>query len=221
MAFLGSSRGLGQAVVEEFVRKKSDKPFLLVSRTQKLLEELHNKIPTLSEPFVFDLSRSENLEPLLEKFHENQVSRLFYFAGGGPFGLFPEKKWKDHQWGLNVTFLTPARIIHACMTQPELKSVKQIICIGSQLADSEADPFSATYAGAKHGLKGLVDSLIAEKSSIDLRLFRPGYMDTSMLPKNARPRVEGETIVKPGDAARIFVTWANDPTGPKILDLEV
>ncbi len=220
IAFLGCSKGLGRAVVQEY-SKVSQSPFLLISRTEKLLTALKDEITTPTEPFVFDLSRTENLEPLIDKLHENQVTRIFYFAGGGPFGLFAEKQWKDHQWGLNVTFLSPAKLIHSCLNQGTLNHVKQFICIGSQLADSQADPFSASYASAKHGLRGLISTLAVEQTALDLRLFRPGYMDTIMLPKNAKPRIEGDTLVQPEQAAEVFKIWAEDPSGVKIFDLKV
>jgi short-subunit dehydrogenase len=221
IAFLGSSRGLGRAAVEIFDLRSSQASFLLVSRAKTQLEELASQLSRSTEVFPFDLSKTDELEALIKKLEENEVRRIFYFAGGGPFGLFHEKAWKDHMWGINVSFLSPLKLILACLSRRELNLVKQFICIGSQLADSQADPFSASYAGAKHGLKGAVESIIAEKHPLDLRLFRPGYMDTSMLPKNATPRVQGESIVKPEDAAKVFYDWSQDLSGPKIFELSV
>ena len=92
--------------------------------------------------------------------------------------------------------------------------------VGSAIADEKADPGAASYAAGKHALKGLVDSIQEEKPHLDLRIFRPGYVDTELLPPQAKPRKEGKIILTPDEAAQIFVSWVLDPQGAKSLSLE-
>ncbi|MGZ3692605.1 MAG: hypothetical protein ACXVAX_13940, partial [Pseudobdellovibrio sp.] len=66
-----------------------------------------------------DFSRSE-VDPLfVNQLIEFQPTTLMYFAGGGPYGLFQNKKWNDHLWSLRTSFLYPAELIHLILAQPE------------------------------------------------------------------------------------------------------
>ncbi|NQZ19320.1 MAG: SDR family oxidoreductase [Bdellovibrionales bacterium] len=121
-------------------------------------------------------------------------------------------------WALQVTYLTPARILHHFLSKPG--SVKQMVFVGSAIADSSADPMASSYSSAKHGLKGLIDSINAEDPDIDVRIFRPGYIDTAMLPPQASPRKEGLPLLSPEEAAKRFVQWVQDPNGRKSFLLE-
>ena len=95
-----------------------------------------------------------------------------------------------------------------------------MIFIGSDIADSQPDPKAGSYCAAKHGLRGLISSVVAEGDSRDIRFFRPGYMDTALLPPNAKPRREGRTLLNPRDVAQNFVQWALDDQGKSIKTLE-
>ncbi|MBK7960771.1 MAG: hypothetical protein IPK04_05925 [Bdellovibrionales bacterium] len=76
---------------------------------------------------------------------------------------------------------------------------KQGIFIGSQIAERNPDINAASYTAAKHALLGIISTLQKEalegkdtkKASLahDLRLFSPGYMNTSLLPPTAWPRL--------------------------------
>jgi NAD(P)-dependent dehydrogenase (short-subunit alcohol dehydrogenase family) len=100
----------------------------------------------------------------------------------------------------------------------EFRCVQQVVFVGSQVADHQADPLAASYASAKHALRGLVHSVQQESISKDLRLFRPGYIDTGMLPKNAKPRIEGVELADSSRLAESFVDWSLDADGAPIFD---
>ena len=220
MAFLGCSRGLGRAVCKAMDLKGGPSFSLLVSRSTEELLELSQSRATPDEILTLDFSNPDSYLSLAESLIHNQVQRIFYFAGGGPFGNFAHKSWKDHQWAMNVSFLTPARLLHEILSNRELSFVKQFILIGSRIADDRPDSQAASYCAAKHALRGLVESVQLEKPEIDLRLFRPGYMDTALLPKNARPRLDKVSLRSPEESAQEFVNWVLDPSGPKIFDLK-
>lgn len=218
VAFIGCSRGLGHAVCMEWSRRELGDQSLLVSRNIGLLETLSKQLHHPSELLSLDFAKDSAVDELIPVLKELKPSRLFYFAGGGPFGLFPDKEWKDHQWALNVTLLSPMKLIHRLLRDDELRFLKQVICVGSLIADQKPDPMAASYATAKHGLYGLLSTLVAEESPLDVRLFRPGYMDTDLLPPNAKPRRHSQPVASPETVAESFVGWALDPQGSPLFD---
>lgn len=155
-----------------------------------------------------NLSHEQNVENFLSEAKEAVFHRFIYFAGGGPYGPFQEKAWKDHQWAWNVTFLSAARFFHTFLKIPHFR---QGIAIGSQVAENHADSGAASYAAAKHALRGLVLTLQKEGGdSKDLRLFSPGYMNTNLLPPAAWPRQAGLQIHEPDRVAQDLALWMQD-----------
>ena len=211
IAFLGCSRGLGRATLLAW--NKEDSLYAFSRKTESLKAIKEDLIKDLTIEAV-DFSKVDQLENLVQNLENLKLDRLFYFAAGGPYGNYRDKEWKDHQWALQVSFLTPAFLLH------RLSHIKQMVFIGSAIADDQADSLASSYAAAKHGLRGLVTSLIAEKDPRDIRLVRPGYMDTEMLPPQARPRREGQNILSPQSVAEKVVEWAQIPDAEPILTLD-
>lgn len=160
-----------------------------------------------------DISRPEGQQLALDSLAAEPASKVFCVAGGGPYGPFHRREWKDHEWAWQVTFAFPARVLHQ-LARAALKP--QAILIGSAVAESSADPLAASYSAAKHALKGLYTSLRAEYPEWDLRLFSPGYIDTDLLPKNAAVRRLG--VYDPARLARELWQWTltADPGGHKM-----
>ncbi len=192
----GASRGLGAAVASQIQSAN----LLLISRTQS----------------KHDLSREADQQKVLELAQEFSPSRIFYFAGGGPYGQFAEKNWRDHEWAFQVNFLFPAKLVHFFLKSQV--SVNQIILTGSAIAESQADKNAASYSSSKHALRALFENIQSENLKFDLRLFSPGYMNTTLLPKKAWPR-ELEKVLDPTEVAQTFCEWALDAsaTQHKIL----
>ncbi|MFN8847184.1 MAG: SDR family NAD(P)-dependent oxidoreductase [Bdellovibrionales bacterium] len=171
---LGGSRGLGLSFLKGF--KALEIP--VENRSRKSLPS-------------FDFSKTEIWPLIIEQIVELNPSRIIYCAGGGPYGPYSRFEWKDHQWSLRVNFEFPAFLILNLLKKSP-QNLKQLVFIGSQVAESKPDPGAASYAAGKHALKGLIFSIIAENQSpFDLRLLSPGYMDTDLLPLGAPPRLKG------------------------------
>lgn len=219
MAFLGCSRGLGQLVVRQLAEDQSVlNRALLSARTERDLATLAADLKIASQILPLDFSKTASIDILFEQIQKLKVSRLFYFVGGGPYGAYGKKMWKDHQWAFQVNFLTAAEILHR-LCQNDFSFVRQIVFVGSQIADDKADPQAASYAASKHALKGLIESILQEGLDRDLRLYRPGYMDTKLLPKNAEPRTNGKPLVSADLAATDFIQWVLDPQGEAVRAL--
>lgn len=180
---LGAGRGLGFSFSQLVKTSYPDIELFLASRSVN----------------GFDFSKTDLFEFYAEKIAEFSADRVFYFAGGGPYGPYSKFEWKDHLWSLNVTFGFPAYLLN--YLGKSTANIKQIVFIGSAIAESQPDPGAAMYCASKHALKGLVTSLIAEKFPIELTLFSPGYMNTQMLPKSAWPRGKG-LVAEPESIAR-------------------
>lgn len=185
-ALLGASRGLGWATYQEIKAKYKDSHFFLSSRK---IEARVSEISQTTKLTPQDFSKIPLEGTFLQQLQQFNPTDLIYFAGGGPYGNFADKKWKDHLWSLNTTFFYPAELLHHILSEKEKwPCLQKIIFIGSAIAESKPDPQAASYAAAKHALKGLISTVQTEEKQISIELFSPGYMQTDLLPSHSEPR---------------------------------
>jgi short-subunit dehydrogenase len=197
--FLGASRGFGRAFLEKTLVAAPTVQAVCLSRKT-------DQLPALVQGIQSDFSDEQNWASIISKIRELAPRRIFYFAGGGPYGRFQDKVWKAHRWSLKVTFEFPAFLLHELLLAPG--SVEQMVFIGSSIAESYPDPQASSYCAGKHALRGLITSIQQEQlTSFDLRLWSPGYMDTSLLPANAWPRQQAGLVQSPGKVAEML--WAS------------
>ena len=135
-------------------------------------------------------------------------TQIIYCAGGGPYGPFHKKKWSDHWWSLATTFLYPAELLHHLLSCFEnWPNLQQVTFVGSAVAESEPDPLAASYAAAKHALKGLITTIQKEnRLRPKILLFSPGYMQTDLLPATSWPKQQG-LAQKAGDVAKELIAF--------------
>jgi short-subunit dehydrogenase len=197
---IGARRGLGKEILGQWRKNFPNDALAGSSRREFVAEGV--------QTFVFDMSLPEQTEELLLSLSKFAPTKVFYLAGGGPYGDFAEKDWKDHLWSLQVSLLSPLRVLHFCLNLP---SVQQIVVVGSAIAESQPDPGAASYAAAKHGLRGCISSLQGEVQK-DVRLFSPGYMSTEMLPPQAQARLGQTASIDSAEmVAKLFVEWTQNP----------
>lgn len=186
---LGASRGLGWATYQQLLQREPESEFLLCSRR---IQRRESEIEVLrTQTLTSDFSKE--LEPdFFQSLSRFKPHHLIYFAGGGPYDLYQNKKWSDQRWCLQTSFLSPAQLIHEVLRSapeswPQLRSLTMI---GSAVAENAADPKAASYAAAKHALRGLVTTINAEQEAQPkVLLFSPGYMQTELLPLHSEPRL--------------------------------
>lgn len=201
---LGASRGLGRALA---LRIAADGAGVTgFARKEHLLAKLKRECPGF-EFQVADFSKPEGQQKVLDFITAGQLSRVFIMAGGGPYGLFHERSFKDHRWSFETSFIFPACVLHALA---QSNHPPQTIIIGSSVAENAPDPRAASYCAAKHALRGLFLSVRQEYPHWDLRLFSPGYMDTDLVPKNAAVRNERE-LYNPTQIADELWRWTLTP----------
>jgi short-subunit dehydrogenase len=217
IAILGASRGLGLALSQRFLTEASTSALWLGARRASSFTLPPERQAQMSRVACYDLDFTK--EGALLQWQEQmsifQPTRLIYCAGGGPFGKFADKPWHSHLWALNLNLIFPAQLLHEVLTAKTAASatLKQLIFIGSAIAENSPDPLAASYASGKHGLRGLLSSVKSENSAdrIDLRFYSPGYMDTPLLPPHSRPRQDGSWIADPAKIADDLVAWALTP----------
>lgn len=190
-SLLGASRGLGLEFSKLIPSLNKEVSLFLASRSIN----------------SFDFSKSALYELYCEKVLATNPHRIFYFAAGGTYGPYQKFEWKDHTWTMNVTFQFPAFLLRYFLNSKT--DLKQIVLIGSSIAESQPDPQAAMYCAAKHALRGLVDSVVLENPPFEVRLFSPGYMNTKMLPKGAWPREQG-LVLEPSQVASELLSFSCD-----------
>lgn len=210
IVILGASRGLGRALVDELL-KQSPEGILVVSRKLSSAKSDLQEYKNLHY-IEADLTKDESVNSLIAEMTDFNPHRVFYVAGGGAYGSFNSREWKDHDWAMRLNFLTPAKMIHSLLSQQGSNdnNLGQIMIVGSAIAGLKPDPMAASYSAAKHALVGLISSLQGEGHSLDLRLFNPGYINTSLLPKNAKPRHDGSSVNEARYVADHLLNWLLD-----------
>lgn len=196
---IGASKGLGNSFLKLATAKEPLSRFIVVSRTSPLVNADKTLETSLVTHLKYDLSKQEDqLEILreLDRLGSQKATnlgidgsinlRIVYFSGGGPHGKFEDKEFKDHEWAWQVSFMAAARLIHHCYTISA--QVSQVCVIGSSVSENQPEPLAISYAVAKRALASLVKELQVTSPPFDLRLFSPGYMNTSMLPPKSWPR---------------------------------
>ncbi|OFZ11633.1 MAG: hypothetical protein A2Z20_02345 [Bdellovibrionales bacterium RBG_16_40_8] len=208
IAILGASRGLGAELVAYIHKESPESVLLMISRREEKLKELASMLDWVRRA---DFSQRGGQEDALYILREFLPEQVFYVAGGGPYGKYEDKEWKDHAWALEVNLLFPARLIHTLLREEIFRTeLRKVMVVGSAIAGHKPDPNASSYAAGKQGLRGLITSLQAEKPWLDVRLFEPGYMDTGLLPANAWPRQQG-LVTNPKEEARKLWRWSQSP----------
>lgn len=210
VAILGASRGLGQALTEHLQQLKDVHLFLSARRG----DILRNHMRVVDLFYQADFTDSGQRQLLFEQLRRYSPHTIFCVAGGGPYGPFEKKEMKDHMWAYELNLLFPAHLLH--YTLENISSAKKLVFVGSGIADNKPDANAASYASAKHGLRGLVTSVREEQKArpaetrVDIRLFSPGYIDTALLPRNAHPRQSGD-VRAAKDVAEELWQWSQTP----------
>ncbi len=196
VAILGGSRGLGAALCQALQTRGHQ--VLTVSRKP-------SPLGSNTDWFSSDFSQKNQWPSLIEKINENQPEILIYCAGGGPYGKFGDKAWRDQEWALTVTFECPSYLAWELCAGKNLMSVRKFIMIGSSVAGSSADPGASMYCAAKHALSGLVACLNIESPEKEIHLFNAPYMDTDLLPPGAWPRQTAGLVQSASNVAQDLV----------------
>ncbi len=209
---IGGAKGLGFEVLKKIATDASE--ILVCSRSPKAaLSVVGGQVTTQK----FDATKESTHAVFLQNLKLFGPTHIYYFSGGGPFGPFAKKEYKDHLWAYQLNLLFPAKLLHFAMQNLELE---QLIFTGSSVAEALPDPNAASYSSAKHGLAGLIKTVQLEGVPFDLRLFSPSYMSTPLLPKKAKV-YNSKVVDDPACVAETFIKWSQSHDGARHYQLEV
>lgn len=195
-ALMGASRGLGAAFTQTLLKQgvPSTEIWTFSRRPgQAQIQWVQS-----------DFSQHSSQEAALDRLRHIRPTHVIYFAAGGPYGPFGKSHWKNHLWAFEVTFLFPTRLLHFLLENSDLQDAGTTLVgfVGSSIAEDGDDPGAASYAAAKAGLKAVVGSVARENpENLDIRWYSPGYMNTSLLPKGAKPRQYETQLWQPNEVA--------------------
>ncbi len=180
----GSSSGIGRAtalllseagmIVYAGVRKTSDAESLESSASGDL------------RPLILDVTSPAEVEAAVARIHEDGgLSGLVNNAGlymGGPLELMTDEEIES-TYAVNVTGLL--RITRACL--PLLRDSGGRIVNISSISGLVALPGVSVYAGSKHAVEAITDSLRVELGVLGLRVIavEPGSIETEIWRKGA------------------------------------
>ena len=104
---LGASRGLGAALTKLL----TDNKVRTTGYSRKLAR-------FATQPKQADFTKPEDQDATINYIKENLTTEtaIFYVAGGGPYGPYPNRQWKDHMWAYEVSFLFPAKLLHTVVS---------------------------------------------------------------------------------------------------------
>jgi NAD(P)-dependent dehydrogenase (short-subunit alcohol dehydrogenase family) len=216
----GASSGIGLAAAGELAREGAD--VALLARGVEGLEQAAGRVRAAGRRAVVVPADVTDRAAL-----EEAVATAVRELGGLDvvvlnhaaviFGPFASVAAEDFDRVVEVTLLGAANVVRA--TLPELERSRGTIVATGSIVSKVPLPTHTSYAAAKHGLRGFLNSLrielVAQRSPVTISLVHPGAVDTPMWEHSAsatgtQPRRPPEGYT-PEAIARALVACAITP----------
>ncbi len=170
----GASSGIGAATARRLARRGDD--LVLVARGRDGLERVARGIG--AEVAVADVTDRDELEAVFAA--AGRLDAVIANAGAAAYGPFAEMDADDVDRTIAVTLLGTANTLRAAL--PHLERTGGTLVVTGSVAGREPMPLAAAYSAAKHGVRGLVESvrleLRATGSRVRVAQIHPGPVDT-------------------------------------------
>ena len=179
----GASSGIGAAVAQRLARRGDE--IVLVARGREGLEKVAAEVERLGGTAVIaeaDVTDRETLEAAFDVgvAELGGLDAVFVNAGAAAYGLFTETDPEDVDRTITVVLLGAANTIRAAL--PHLERTAGTLVVTASVVSIYPMPLAAAYSAAKHGLRGLVNSirieLRARRSCVRVTMVHPGPVDT-------------------------------------------
>lgn len=177
----GASEGIGQCFAEELAKEGMN--VVLVARRQDqlntLAQTLEAKYKIMCPVVQADLSRTEQLEELLQLTDKLDIGLVICNAGFGTAGNFLDGDIETEMSMLNVNCTAVTRLVHHFGLKFKNKGVGGVILLSSIVA-TQGVARSAHYAATKAYVHTLGEGLQQEwtDSGLDLLIVAPGPVKT-------------------------------------------
>jgi short-subunit dehydrogenase len=170
----GASSGIGAATARRLAARGDD--LVLLARSREGLERVGRTIGAQLE--VADVTDRDALEAAFER--AGELDAVIINAGAAAYGPFTETDPEDIDRTVAVTLLGTANTLRCAI--PRLERTGGTIVVTGSVAGRQPMPLAAAYSAAKHGVRGLVESvrleLRAAGSRVRLAQVHPGPVDT-------------------------------------------
>jgi NAD(P)-dependent dehydrogenase (short-subunit alcohol dehydrogenase family) len=209
----GASRGIGRAVAQVFAREGAH--VLLLARTRKLLEKLHDEIKAAGGKATLiplDLADGAAIDTLGPSLYE-RFGRLDIFVGNAailgrlsPLTHIPAEHW-EKSFAINVT--ANWRLIRTLDPLLRRSDAGRVIFVTSHGVAQSGRAYWAPYSVTKAALEALAKTYANETqdSAIKVNLIDPGATATRMRAE-AYPGEDQGTLRTPEEIAEAFVPLA-------------
>jgi short-subunit dehydrogenase len=171
----GASSGIGAATARRLARRGDE--LVLVARSHEGLRATARAADG-AQIEIADVTDREQLEAAFDR--AGRLDAVIVNAGAAAYGRFVDTDPEDVDRTIAVTLLGAANTIRAAI--PRLEETGGTLVVTGSVASRQPMPLAASYSAAKHGLRGLVDSirieLRAAGSRVRVAMVHPGPVDT-------------------------------------------
>lgn len=176
----GGSSGIGLTAARQL--GEAGARVALLARGEEGLAEAAQQVPHCAGVVVADVSHAEDAHRAVDEAAAllGGLDAIVAGAGAGAYGPFAEMEPDDYLRTINITLLGMVNTAHAALTH--LEATRGTLVVIGSVAGRTPVPWLASYAAAKHGVRGFVRSLDAElraqRRPVSLALIAPGPVDT-------------------------------------------
>lgn len=175
----GASSGLGKDFAIKLSKEGYD--LILVSRDEKKLNNIKDKIKTSVIVEPLDLSIRDNAYKLYDKYKNEDIDLIINNAGYGQCGYFTKTSLDDELNMIDLNVVTLHILTKLFLKDFVKKDKGQILNVAS-LAAFEPGPLMATYYSTKSYVYNLTMAIYEElrhlKSNVHISVLCPGPTDT-------------------------------------------
>ncbi len=212
----GASSGIGLSFAKELASRGHNLVLVArrLDRLESLAREIHREYGVQCRVETVDLSRSEEIAPLVERLEADgvEVEVLVNNAGYGLSGAFLSRSWKEHEDFLQVLLLSVCELTHRFLPGMKERGKGRIIQVSSFAGFVPGTAGHTLYGAVKAALNLFTECLALEtkESGVHVTALCPGFTLTEFHDVNGtRERMSGI----PG-----FMWLASDRVAREALD---
>ncbi|MBV9338903.1 MAG: SDR family NAD(P)-dependent oxidoreductase [Solirubrobacterales bacterium] len=177
----GGSSGIGLSVAEQLDRAGAR--VVLVARGREGLDSAAERLSRCAGTIAADVSDPAAVNDAVARAAQllgGGLDAVVANAGAAAYGPFADMAPDDYGRTIATTLLGMINTAHAAI--PQLERTRGTFVVVGSVAGRVPTPWLASYAAAKHGVRGFVRSLAVElralRKPVRLALIAPGPVDT-------------------------------------------
>ncbi|WP_190285341.1 SDR family oxidoreductase [Clostridium sp. JN-1] len=187
----GATSGIGAAFARRFAKEGYN---LIVTGRRKekinsLAKELREEFNISVDVFIVELSSMNNVEFLIKKIKNRDISVLVNNAGFATKGKFADENLNVQEQMINLHIICAMKLIHSILPNMIKKKNGTIINLSSQSAFLVM-PKNAAYSGTKAFLNAFSESIYLEvkDSGVKVQALCPGFVISDFHEKMGSPK---------------------------------